>query len=145
MDKKKYNQKAMCDTIKNAKIALESISYIMSGVNDKALKKELKTQYEGYEKFVTEASVFISKNNYPCSKINPFQKGFMWCSIKMKTLGDDSKNHIADMMIKGSVMGINELRAMKNEGENLYPEVLEFVERLLNLEEEYEERLKAFL
>ena len=48
-------------------------------------------------------------------------------------------------MIKGTVMGITELTAMKNESENLDDEVLKFLDDLLTLEEEYEQRLKKFL
>ena len=78
-------------------------------------------------------------------KTNPFQKAMMWSSIKMKTLFNDSDNHIADMMIKGTVMGINELAAMKNESSNLDEKVKDFVLELLQLEENYNENLKKFL
>ena len=63
----------------------------------------------------------------------------------MKTLIDDSRNKIADMMIKGTVMGINELKAMDNEKENLDESIADFIARLLKLEEGYEEKLKEFL
>ena len=63
----------------------------------------------------------------------------------MKTLIDDSRNQITDMMLNGTVMGINELTAMKNEGNNFDPKVTEFIERLLSLEEEYEKRLRKYL
>ena len=49
------------------------------------------------------------------------------------------------MMINGTVMGINELTAMKNEGQNLEPEILDLLNKLLSLEEEYEQKLKKFL
>ena len=63
----------------------------------------------------------------------------------MKTLFDDSQNQAAEMMINGTVMGINELTAMKNENENLTDEVSSFIDEILTLEEEYEQRLKKFL
>jgi hypothetical protein len=49
------------------------------------------------------------------------------------------------MMIKGTVMGITELTAMKNEQTNLDTGVVELLDELLALEEDYEERLKKFL
>ena len=63
----------------------------------------------------------------------------------MKTLFNNSRNQVAEMMINGTVMGINELTAMKNEGTNLDEGVLSLLEELLSLEEEYEQRLKKFL
>ena len=66
-------------------------------------------------------------------------------TIKMKTSFDDSKNKIADMMLKGTVMGINELSQMQNEKKNLDEEVSALIEGLLKTEETYEKRLRKFL
>ena len=59
----------------------------------------------------------------------------MWSSIKMKTLMNNSKNQVAEMMINGTVMGINELTAMKNEKENFNEDVVALIDRQLELEE----------
>lgn len=69
----------------------------------------------------------------------------LWSSIKMKTMMNNSRNQVAEMMINGTVMGITELTAMKNEGHNLDEPVLNCVQKLLSLEEEYEQKLKRFL
>ena len=140
-----YNVKAITDVYKNAHIALQSISDLIPSVDDEDIKNELKEQYEGYEKLIGEISTFMSENNIERKDVNPIKKAMLWSSIKMKTLFDNSRNQVAEMMINGTVMGINELNAMKNEGENLEPEILSFVKKLLHLEEEYQKRLKAYL
>ena len=63
----------------------------------------------------------------------------------MKTFFNNSKNQVAEMMINGTVMGINELTAMKNESSNLDDSVKELLNELLEKEEHYEQRLKKFL
>ena len=73
------------------------------------------------------------------------KKAMLWGSIKMKTMFNDSQNQAAEMMINGTVMGINELTAMKNEKENLHDEVAAFIDEILTREEEYEQRLKKYL
>ena len=140
-----YNIKALNDTYKNAHLALQSISDLLPAVEDEDIKKELQEQYEGYEKFIGEVSTYMAEKNIEPKNINPFKKAMLWGSIKMKTLMDNSRNQVAEMMINGTVMGINELTAMKNEGSNLDEEILTFVEKLLALEEEYEQRLKKYL
>ncbi len=145
MDKKEYNEKAINDVYKYAHIALQSISDILPSVDDEGLKVELKEQYEGYERVIGEISTFMAEQNITPKDVNPLKKAMLWSSIKMKTMFDNSKNQIAEMMIKGTVMGITELTAMKNEGENLCEGVLEKVVLLLELEENYNERLKKFL
>lgn len=145
MDYSEYNQKAILDVYKNAHIALQSISDLIPSVNDDEIKSELKEQYEGYEKIIGEISSYMKENNIEPKDINPLKKAMLWSSIKMKTMFDNSKNQIAEMMVKGTSMGIIELTAMKNEGKNLNEEILALLEKLLALEEDYEERLKKFL
>ena len=140
-----YNQKAINDVYKNAHIALQSISDLLPAVVDDDIKTELKEQYEGYEKLIGEISSFMAENSIQPKDVSPFKKAMLWSSIKMKTIMNNSRNQVAEMMINGTVMGINELTAMKNEGSNLDEGVLNFVEKLLELEEEYEQRLKKFL
>ena len=145
MEKNDYNVKAITDVYKNAHIALQSISDLLPSVEDDDIKGELQDQYEGYEKLIGEISTFMAENEIEPKDVNPFKKAMLWSSIKMKTLFDNSRNQIAEMMINGTVMGINELTAMKNEQTNLDQGVLELLEKLLKLEEEYEQRLKKYL
>ncbi len=139
------SQKAINDVYKNAHIALQSISDVLSSVEDEQLKQELTEQYEEYEKIIGEISSFMKENNLEPKDINPLKKAMLWSSIKMKTAFNNSKNQIADMMIKGTVMGINELAAMKNECSTLDERVCGFIVSLLSLEEKFEKNLKYYL
>ena len=145
MQKENVNYKAITDVYKNAHIALQSISDILPAVEDEELKKELKEEYDGYEKLIGEISGYLAEKSIEPKDINVFKKAMMTASVKMKTLIDDSRNNIADMMIKGTVMGVNELTAMKNEEKNFDEKVAAFIDKLLALEEGYHERLKKFL
>ena len=140
-----YEIKAINDVYKNAHIALQSISDILPAVTDEDLRAELKSQYEGYEKVIGKISSYMAEKNLESKDINPLKKAMLWSSIKMKTLMNNSRNQIAEMMIKGTVMGITELTAMLNEKETLSSEIVPYIEELLSLEEEYEQRLKNFL
>ncbi len=140
-----YNLKAINDAYKNAHIAMQSISDLLPAISDEALKKELTIEYEGYEKIINEISAFMKENSIEPEDIGFMKKAMLWSSIKMKTIFDKSKNQSAEMMIKGTVTGINELTAMRNEHENLNPEILALIEKLLSIEELYEKRLRRFL
>ncbi len=142
---KEFNQKAINDIYKNAHLALQSISDLLPEVDDEEIKKELQEEYEGYEKIIGEISTFMAENGIEPKDVNVFKKAMMWGSIKMKTMINNSRNQVAEMMINGTVMGINELTAMKNEHENLDEGVLNLLNKLLELEEEYEQRLKKYL
>ena len=145
MNINEYNVKAINDVYKNAHIALQSISDILPSVKDENLTAELKEEYEGYDKVIGKISSFMAKEGLEPKDVNPLKKAMLWTSIKMKTMFNDSTNQIAEMMINGTVMGINELVAMQNEKSNLVPEIAELVDELTSLEEKYEQNLKKFL
>ena len=140
-----YNQKAIDDGYKNARIALQSISDLLPNVDDNELKEELRSQYEGYEQIASKMSKYMSENGLEVKSINVVKKAMLWGSIKLKTLFNNSKNQIAEMMLKGTDMGIIELTAMLNEEKNLEPEIKDLLQELLYKEETYQERLKKFL
>ena len=140
-----YNTRAINDVYKNAHIALQSISDLLPEVDDENVKKELQDQYDGYERVIGKISSFMREKNIEPKDIGAFKKAMMWGSIKMKTMFNNSNNQVAEMMIKGTVMGITELTAMKNEQSNLDQDVVDLLDELLSLEEEYEERLKKYL
>ena len=145
METSNVNGKAINDVYKNAHLALQSISDLLPAVSDEEIKNELKEEYEGYEKIIGEISSYMAEKGVEPKDVNVFKKAMMWGSIKMKTIAGASRNQVADMMINGTVMGINELTAMKNEKENYDEDVAKFIEKLLSLEEDYQERLKKFL
>ena len=145
MDNLDYNTKAINDIYKNAHIAMQSIADLLPAVEKFDIEEELKYQYDGYDKIIAKISAFMTDNNIEPKDINPFKKAMLWGSIKMKTLMNNSQNQVAEMMINGTVMGINELTAMKNESTNLNEGVLSLLNELLSLEEGYEQRLKQYL
>ncbi|MBQ9485733.1 MAG: hypothetical protein IJU83_02725 [Clostridia bacterium] len=140
-----YNVKAINDAYKNAHIAMQSISDLLPAVSDEGLKKELNGEFKGYESHVNDISAFMKEKGIEPKDINGFQKAVMSGSIKLKTVFGSSKNQAAEMMLKGTVNGINELYAMKNENENLDENVQILVCDLLKTEESYEKRLRKFL
>ena len=146
MDLRKFNQNAINCVYKTAQIGLASISNVLEEVEHATLKDELKKEYEGYENFICSLTTFIKENNYELKEVNPMKKAFMWSSIKLNTLTDDSSSHIANLMIKGTVMGITEMQELINANSNaLEAEIVNFSKELKALMEKYEQDLKKFL
>lgn len=140
------NQEVIINTYKNANIGLQSISDVLPETTCEAMQKELQNEYEGYEKIIGEISEYMSNHGIEPKDVNVFKKAMLWTSIKMNTLTDDTCSHIADMMLKGTIMGISELLQILSRSDGkLESEVKELVEKLLNLEESYEENLKKLL
>ncbi len=142
----KKNDELLNKIYRNAHIALQSISNVMPEVAEGPIKKELSDEYDGYEKIIGEISTEMARVGAEPKDIGVLKKTMLWSSIKMKTLADNSQNHIADMMLQGTIMGITELLTIKSENDGQMQEgTANLVNKLLELEESYEEKLKTYL
>ena len=140
------NLDAINEVYRNANVALLAISNVLPEITDVELKKEILEEYEGYEKILGEISKYMTEKGYEAKEVGTMKKFMMKSGIKMNTVIDDSESNIAQIMIKGTVMGVTELCELINNGENITDKkIIEYAERLKSLEETYEERLKKFL
>ena len=131
---------------KNAETGISSIESLNKHVEDEKLKSVILAQYEDYMKFCAKLSSHITKDGETPKKNNVFTKANMWSSINMSAFMDDSSSHIADMMIKGSNMGITNLNKELNQhSAELDDEPRALAHELLSIEEKNIEQLKPFL
>lgn len=146
MSEKDTNLDFINEVYRNANVGLLSISEIMQSVTDSELRKELLSEYDGYEKTAGEIAGYMKDKGYEAKELGGMKKTMMSTGIKMKTAMDDSVGHIAEMMIKGTVTGITELYKILNEADSVTDKkAVEHAEKLKSLEEKYEENLKKFL
>ena len=131
---------------KNAETGITSIDTILKHVTDEEMREVLLKQYDDYDKYCTKLAKHITAQGETPKKNNPFTKAQMWSSINFSALMDDSSSHIADMMIKGSNMGITALNKELNahSGE-LDRDAEAMAKELLALEQNNIEQLKPYL
>lgn len=149
MEEKKERKKSeelLAEVYRNCQLALESISDVLPEVDDAALKEEILRQHEEYEKISSKAAVLAKDKALEVKEPNPMKKAMMWTSVKMNTLADNSRSHIADMMIQGTVMGLTSLKTSYGERPvNDDEEISALANELIALEENFEQRLKTYL
>ena len=145
MSQKDTNLDIINEIYKNASVALLSISNVLPETEVCELKKELKEEYDGYNKLLDEITAYMQEKGYEIKELGGVKKMFMSSGIKMNTALDNTEGHIAQIMVKGTVMGITELCRLLNNSKCNDPKIIELGERLKQLEENYEERLKKFL
>ena len=142
----KKTEEALAEIYRNAQLALQSIADILPQVDDEEVKAELHAQHEEYERFSAKASVLAKDKGIELKEPNVFKKMMMWGSIKMSTLTDNSRAHIADMMVQGTVMGIDALRKTASElavdGDD---DILALLNEMITQEEKFEKKWKEYL
>ncbi|MBR1868159.1 MAG: hypothetical protein IJ800_06255 [Clostridia bacterium] len=145
MDEKSSEEEILNVIYKNAHIGLQSISDILPETEDEDMKRELTEEYEVYEEFIGRLRAYMREKKVEPKEIGPFKKAMIFTGVKVDTLRDDSRSHVAEMMIKGTVMGITEIGALLSANIGAPIEVKNFAEELKTLEEKYEKRLKRLL
>ena len=142
----KQTEEALAEIYRNAQLALQSISNILPETEDGELRAELSAQHEVYEHFSARAQIIARDKGLELKEPNPMKKAMMWSSIKMSTLTDNSRSHIADMMVQGTVMGINALRTTANDlpvdGND---EIISLLREMIQKEEQFEKKWKEYL
>ena len=142
----KKDSEIIAEIYRNAQLALTSISDILPEVEDVAIKEEILRQHEEYEKVCSKAAELAHKFDVDVKEPNPMKKAMMWSAIKMGTANDNSPQNIAQMMIRGTVNGITSLRTSLTDGSKfMAEEVKSLLTELIELEEGFEEKFKAFL
>ena len=144
--KRKKCDEALAEIYRNTNLAMQSIEDILPEVDNDGMTKELRSQHEGYAQIGSKAAKIAKDKGIALKEPGVFKKAMMWSSIKMSAMMDGSKNHIAEMMIRGTVMGITALRTTQTDLPiEPDPEVEKLLTELIDLEETYEKRLKEFL
>lgn len=103
---------------KNVKMAEESILSIMPKVKSEELKSDLTVQLSVYSAFASRAAKLLGEEG-----VKPEEEGLMtkmgskW-GIMMNTMKDSSTEHLIQMMIEGTTMGVTDMLRWIRESEN---------------------------
>ena len=104
-------------------------------------------QHEEYEKIGGKAAILAKDRNIELKNPGMMKKAMMWSSIKMNTMTDNSRAHIAEMMVQGTVMGITALKNSIGEmsDENADELIKSLADELLRSEEQFEKTWKDMI
>ncbi len=146
MDLKK-SEEVLAEVHRNCEYAIQSISDILPETDDAEVKEELRRQHEEYERISSRASLLAKERAIELKNPNPIKKAMMWSGIKMKAMQNDSRAHIAEMMVQGTVMGITALRTSISEMSDEFADedVKDLAEELLHTEEGFEKVWKQMI
>lgn len=146
MENIKTDGEIVAEIYRNAQLALTSISDILPSIDDEAIKNEIISEHEEYERICAEAALLAKKLDVDVKEPSPIKKAMMWSAIKMNSATDNSRSNIAQMMIRGTVTGITSLKTTMTEGEHVMSdEVKDLLKDLITVEENFEQKLKKYL
>jgi hypothetical protein len=143
----KKSEEVLAEVHRNCQLALQSISDILPEAEDADVREELLRQHEEYERIGGRAAILAKDKNIALKNPSPIKKAMMWSSIKMNTMKDNSRAHIAEMMTQGTVMGITALKSSIGEMSRDCAdcEIKQLAEELLHSEEKFEKTWKDMI
>ncbi|HHZ01961.1 MAG TPA: hypothetical protein GX396_03325 [Tissierellia bacterium] len=135
----------LSEIYRGAKMGVETINNLLTKVNDNKVYDELKYQQRTYEEIANEAYLELEKRTKEIKDISLMSKISAKMSVGINTMINNSPSHVADMMIKGSTMGITSLTKNLNSYVNVDEDIKSLAERFMKIEQDNIERLKRFL
>ena len=146
MDNLKSDSEILAEIYRNAQLAQVSITDLLPEVEDEDIKEELLREHEEYERICSEAAHLATRYELNLKEPSPIKKAMMWSAIKMNAATDNSKQNVAQMMIKGTVNGITSLKTSLTDGEKIMnTDVKNLLKELISVEEGFEKKLKTYL
>ena len=143
--KEKESINVLDELNKGACMGIDSINFIFDKIEDKKLKEVLSDQVDYYKSITDKIGElypeYSEKEPHETSAMN---KAMTWWGIEMQTMMDSSDEKIAELLLKGTNMGIIEGRTLLKH-KDTDPEVEELIEEYIGVQEEIVEKLKKFL
>ena len=126
-------------------MGMDSISSIAEKVTDSQLKDDLQSEYNQYNTILNDVNAELGKYEEFPKELNPAQKMMGWFDIQISTMTDDSDSKIAEMLIKGTNMGIIEGVKLLNHNPETTTEIKNILTNFIQFQENNVERLKKYL
>lgn len=130
---------------KGIKMGMDSISTISEKVGDNNFKDDLLFQYDKYNEILNRVNSELKNYDDFPEELPTIQKTMGYIDIQLSTLNDKSNSHIAEMLIKGTNMGIIEGVKLKNRNPDIEPTISNILDDFIQFQENNVEKLKKYL
>lgn len=130
---------------RNTEMAIKAIDTISDKVYDDQLAMQISRESLKYSELHNEAL-----KQLVTAKAEPYHSNYisdmmLKMGINSRTLLNTSTSHIAELMIKGSNMGVIEMEKILNQNEEAGEKPVALAKQLLDFEAKNVERLKKYL
>ena len=145
--KTKHTATLLQSIYKNVKMASDSILTLMPKVKDPKFKSDLTVKLSVYEAYASRAAKLLSDEGAKPEEEGTITKlAAKWGSM-MNTMRDSTTSHLAEMMVEGATMGVNDMLKQIRECENtnVSESALRLARDVCAFEEKTVEEMKNYL
>lgn len=147
MDKIQNELNILDEINKGATMGVDAIKDIKPKVKDRNFLNILDTEEEKYIKISNRLNDIYNKySDKKPHEPNAIEQTMASWGIEMKTITDDSTSKLAELLVKGTNMGIIEGRRLLNHNQNdISEEIHSLLEEFVTMQEDSVNILKAYL
>ena len=124
---------------------MDSISNITDKVQDNECKDLLLYEYDRYNSILNRVNSELKNYDDIPKEVPAMQKVMGYMDVEISTLTDKSNSKIAEMMLKGTNMGIIEGIRLKNRNPEMAPSIKNILDDFISFQENNVEYLKKYL
>jgi predicted nucleic acid-binding Zn ribbon protein len=139
------NLRVINEVYQNAVMGKQSISNIITKIDNEDFKKEVMKAYENYEEICSKASMEIMNMGERPREKNPFTKAMLWGMINVSTIVDDSSSNLANIIIKGCNNSKNKITKVLNQSSGIDEKTQQIADDYLKCEQQCMESMQKFL
>ncbi|MBQ9227684.1 MAG: hypothetical protein IJ168_02530 [Eubacterium sp.] len=132
-----------CDA--GIKMGIASINDVVDDVADRRFRELLRECRTAHEKLSIEVGVLLDDHSDAGKEPNPVAKGMSWLKTNARLMADHSDKTVADLMTDGCNMGVKSLSRYLNQYQSADRKAKDIAERLVDLELQLTEDLRAYL
>lgn len=130
---------------KNTEMGLQALELVSGKVYDDSFALQLVRESFKYGELHDRAKAELIKGKHRPEPVNKVNRLMLAASIQGNTLWDASTSHLAEMMIRGSSMGLSSLWKSLNHNTEAEGTSLELARELMDFEESNIRELKKYL
>ena len=132
-----------CDA--GIKMGVASIDEVLEYVKNDTLRQDLEKYRNEHVQLQDEIQVLLGEYHDDGKEPNPIAKGMSWMKTNVKLGMDESDHTIADLMTDGCNMGVKSLNRYLNQYKAASEKTKNITKRLIHLEEQLADQMRAFL
>ena len=141
----KENNALLNEIYHATRMGQHAIQAVLPKVENPKLREKIESQGDAYGRIAEKSRRMLFGHHTEPQKATLLERMGIWSSVRANTMVDKSSSHIADMMIKGSSMGINDIGKKLADLENADAGAKELAEEYLQCEEKHIDSMKKYM
>ena len=132
-------------TYQNASVGITAIEAVLSKVKNQNFSNDLHRQLRDYQEIADKSKRQLQMNGVRAKDVSIYNKAIMKGNVKMNLLMNSSDSHIAQMVIKGSTMGVTQMTKLLHSKKKADGASAQIAEEFVKKEESNIEVMKNYL